>query len=354
MQFISYNQDSTFNHQEYYPKRTMLDSDFPTTLSSAEKQINKAKELASQHLGIKATSAQLTTTQGCFSKTLEVSLQDGRNVIIQFRIESLDAEPFFRARQLLGDMVPIIEAIHDPELVEAGVWPFYMTRIPGKPWLEFEDTWNENQRATCAKSLGRVFARCFVEGNAGDVVDSDIIPNLHKIRKLALERDDVKLFSGFIAELIEEAPILKKLPLFFGHLDMNEMNVLVTENAEITGIIDWELSPPPRPFGIACYCIQFLAGEIIDKEFRERSGFEAIDRAFWAGLLENTPNKIRNVLEANWEAVQTSIMIGTIFKVMSIEGDQVFLSKVTLNALPILMRYRIPALRGSHKAYASD
>ncbi|OBT47911.1 hypothetical protein VE00_01526 [Pseudogymnoascus sp. WSF 3629] len=312
----------------------MSDSDFPTALNNAEKQIRKAKELASQHLGIKAISAQLTTTQVCFSKTLEVFLQDGRSVIIQFRIEALDVDPFFRARNLLGDIVPIIEAIHDPELVEAeaGVWPFYMTRIPRKPWMEYEDIWNETQRATCSKSLGRVFARCFVEGNTGEVVDSDIIPNLHKIRTLVLERDDVKRFSAFIAKLIEEAPDFKKLPLFFGHLDINEMNVLVGENAEVTGVIDWELSPPPQPFGIACYCIQFLAGEIIDKVFRQRPEFKAIDRGFWAGLLENTPTEIRNSLEANWEAVQTAVMVGTIFKVMSIEGDEVFVSKIRLNA----------------------
>ncbi|OBT84670.1 hypothetical protein VE02_07843 [Pseudogymnoascus sp. 03VT05] len=171
----------------------MSDSDFPTELNNAEKQINKAKELASQHLGIKAISAQLTTTQGCFSKTLEVFLQDGRSVIIQFRIEALDAEPFLRARDLLGDIVPIIEVIHDPELVKAG---------------------NETRRATCSKSLGRVFARCFVEGNTSEVVDSDIIPNLHTIRALALERDDVKPFSAFIAKLIEEAPTLKKNSLY--------------------------------------------------------------------------------------------------------------------------------------------
>ncbi|KAL5347221.1 hypothetical protein ACLOAV_007530 [Pseudogymnoascus australis] len=314
----------------------MSDSDFPTTLNNAEKQINKAKELASQHLGIEAISAQLTSIQGCFSKTLEVSLQDGRNVIIQFRIEALDVEPFFRARNILGDLVPIIEAIHDPELVKAG----------------YEDIWDETQRATCSKSLGRVFSRCFIEGNTGEVVDSDIIPKLHKIRTLALERDDVKPFSAFIARLIEDAPALKKLPLFFGHLDINEMNVLAGENAEVTGVIDWELSPPPRPFGVACYCIQYLAGEVIDKVSRERPEFEAIDRGFWAGLLEDVPAEIRNSLEVNWEAVQTAVMIGTIFKVMCIEGDEMFVSKISLNALPMFMRYRIPALRGSSKAYS--
>ncbi|KFY38745.1 hypothetical protein V494_04214 [Pseudogymnoascus sp. VKM F-4513 (FW-928)] len=328
------------------------DSQFPPTLNNAEKQINKAKELATQHLGIEAVSAQLTTTQGCFSRTLEVSLEDGRTIIIQFRIEALDAEPFFGARKLLGDLVPIIEAIHDPELVKDGIWPFYMTRIPGKPIMEYENIWNQNQLATCTKSLGRVFARCFVEGNADEAVDSDIIPNLQKIRTYALEREDVKPFLVIIDKLIDGAPGLKKFPLFFGHLDINDMNVLAGENAEITGVIDWELSPSSRPFGVACYCIQHLAGEFVDKVFRERPGFEAIDRGFWNGLLEDTPIEIRGRLEADWEAVQTAVMIGTLFKTFWVEGDQVSASKLSLNALPMMMRYRIPALRGSSKAYS--
>lgn len=268
-------------------------------MNNADKQINKAKELASQHLGIEAVSAQLTTTQGCFSKILEVSLEDGRTVIIQFRIEALDTEPFISARKLLGDLVPIIEAIHDPEVVKSGVWPFYMKRIPGKTWVEYEDIWDETQRATCSKSLGRVFSRCFVEGDSGDVVDAVIIPNLRKIQALAHERNDVKPFSAFIAKLIDGALALKNLPLFFGHLDINEINVLVDESAEITGIVDWELSPPLQPFGVACYCIQYLAGEIIDKVFRQRPEFEAIDRGFWLDFLR--ARQVR--FEIHWKRI---------------------------------------------------
>jgi hypothetical protein len=72
---------------------------------------------------------------------------------------------------------------------------------------------------------------------------------------------------------------------------MNNTNVLVGEDTKITGAVDWELSPPPQPSGVACYCIQFLAGEIVDKTFRERSASEAMDRGFWDELVENTPKK---------------------------------------------------------------
>jgi len=66
-----------------------------------------------------------------------VSLQECRSVRIHFRIEPLDTEPFIRAaRNRLGNTMPIIEAFDGLELVEAGIWQFYMTLIPGEPWLE--------------------------------------------------------------------------------------------------------------------------------------------------------------------------------------------------------------------------
>lgn len=95
-----------------------------------------------------------------------------------------------------------------------------------------------------------------------------------------------------------------------------------------------------------------MGREIIDKVFRQRPEFEAVDRGFWAGLLQGTLTEIRNSLEANWEAVQIAVMIGTIFKIMYIDGDEVSVSKISLDALPMLMRYRIPALRGSSKVYS--
>jgi hypothetical protein len=136
----------------------MSNAKFPTELNNAEKQIQQAKELAAQHLGIKAKSANLTTTQGCFSKTVELTLENSEDIIIQFRIEPPDTEPFRRARTLLGDKVPLIEAINDPNLVNAGIWPFYMSRIPGKPWGEYENSWSDEQRIKAAKSLGKLFA----------------------------------------------------------------------------------------------------------------------------------------------------------------------------------------------------
>ncbi|ESZ94402.1 hypothetical protein SBOR_5195 [Sclerotinia borealis F-4128] len=199
------------------------------------------------------------------------------------------------------------------------------------------------------KSLGRTYVRCFCDGNVEDAVDDDILPKLRKIK--SFERNDVQEFFPFIDKLIGEVPSLKKLPLFQGYLVLNVMNVMADEDATMTGIIDWELSPP-RPFGVACSAIHYLAGEIIDGVTRQRSAFEEIDRGFWEELISKTPKVAQTKIMDNPEAVQTAFLLGTIFKAIEVAGDQVFISKMSLHQLPLLLRYRIPAIRGSGFAYS--
>jgi hypothetical protein len=136
-----------------------------------------------------------------------------------------------------------------------------------------------------------------------------------------------------------EASGLKKLPLFLGHFDLIDLNLLVGDDTEVTVIVDWELSPGPQPFGIGCYCIPFFAGEIIDGVFRDREVFEVIDRAFWEGLLENVSVEIRKLLLANLEAVQTSMLIGMLFRIMPIEGGKVLVNRILLKSVHKLMSY---------------
>jgi hypothetical protein len=114
-----------------------MDFEFPDFLNTSDKQLRRAEHLAQQYTGSDTVSAQHVVFEGMFSKTVRVTLKDGRIVIIQFRIEPLDTEPFVRARKVLGDFVPVIEALEDPQLVAAGIWPFYMNCITGRPWTDF-------------------------------------------------------------------------------------------------------------------------------------------------------------------------------------------------------------------------
>lgn len=327
-----------------------MDSEFPENLNSTEKQIAEAKLLIAQHLAVPVTEAKPVEIQGCFSKTYEATLKDGRNVIIQFRIEPLEVGPFATAHQLLGDQVPIIEAIEAPHLTQQKVWPFYMSKIPGATWLEQEKQWQDEQQIVCMKSLGRLYAKCFMPGSSDEAVEK-VIDHLRRIR--ALDEKDVSQYYELIDHLIRSAPQLRSLPLFYTHFDLNGMNILSDKAGQITGVVDWEMASV-QPFGIGCGYIHYLAGEIVDKQWQERPAYDAMERGFWDSLFEKTDAKIRRQLMSNLDAVQTSVMIGTLFRIFGLEGEEIMVAERLLKTLPILAKYRIPALRGSATAYSGE
>lgn len=178
----------------------MFNDAFPWFLNTETKQKRRVKHLAESHLGVPATTARLPAIQGCFSKTVEVSLKSSEQVIIQFRIEPLDMTPFKEAREVLGDLVPDIGKIDVPELEQANIWPFYMNRIPGKPWLDYNRPWTADLHAKCAESLGKIFSCSFVPGESADVTNTVVIPKLREIP--AIKRDDICPFFPLAKRLI--------------------------------------------------------------------------------------------------------------------------------------------------------
>lgn len=326
----------------------MSNASFPKILNTDTKQKKKVKQLVQSHFGIAAKTVRASTIQGCFSKTFEVTLVTGRELILQLRIEPLDIQPFIDARRLLGPYVPEIGEIEDAEVEDAGVWPFHMTRISGKTWLENSDRWDDVLHIKCATSLGKVLSKCFMSGESKTVVDSVIIPKLKRV--LESQRPDVQAFFPKINELLRDVTQLYRLPLFYTHLDLNSMNIMVRDDGEVSGIIDWELACGPWPFGILCSSIQYLAGFITGGKFHERNAFDAMEMGFWKEIIDGAPLEAKVAIESNWEGVQTSVTIGTILG--AFEGDDEKVNKVVLANLPKLLSYKIPALRGSVPPYS--
>ena len=285
--------------------------------------------------------------QGCFSKTFEVTLLTGKEIVVQLRVEPLDTKPFIEAKHLLGSYVPDIGRIEDVELEEANVWPFYMQRVPGTTWLEKSQRFDDDLHIKSATSLGKVLSNCYVPGPSKPIVDAAIIPRLKKV--LESERPDVQRFFPNTTGLIHDAVQLYRLPLFYTHFDLNSMNVMVLDDGEVSGILDWELAHGPWPFGILCSSVQFLAGIIINGRHHERHAFDAMEMGFWNEIVNGGPPQAKMAIEANWEAVQTSVTIGTILSVFEGDGK---INSVALNNLPKLLTYRIPALRGSALPYS--
>jgi hypothetical protein len=140
------------------------------------------------------------------------------------------------------------------------------------------------------------------------------------------------------------------LPLFYTNLDLNSMNIMVKDDGEVSGIIDWELALGPWPFGILCSSIQYLAGVTISGKFHERKAFDPMAMAFWEEIVDGASPEAKVAIESNWEVVQTSVTIGTVLGVFG--GDDEKINIAVLANLPKLLIYKIPALRGSAPAYS--
>jgi len=69
-------------------------ADLPKTLNSDAKQIARAKTLAEAYLGVKAQNAKGPRVQGLFSRTMKVTMDNGEEAIIQFRVEPVDVASF--------------------------------------------------------------------------------------------------------------------------------------------------------------------------------------------------------------------------------------------------------------------
>ncbi len=226
------------------------EKEFPPSLNTSTKQLAKARKLVEEHLQTPTKRARFARIQGMFSKTVIVSLKTGTEAVIQFRYEPLDIAPFERAYKLLGSLVPKVELLQDDELHAADIWPVFMNCIPGDTWLVRSDRWDPKLNVVFVRSLGRALSRCYVDGSSAQVVKDTIRPKLEKL--LASKQEEIQAFRSIIQELLDHVQQLEKLPLFQSHLDLNEMNVMVMDNGELSGILDWELSPPPTPFGMGC------------------------------------------------------------------------------------------------------
>ena len=323
----------------------------PPSLNTSTKQLAKARKLVEEHLQMPTKEARFPRIQGMFSKTVIVSLKTETEVVIQFRYEPLDIAPFDRAYKLLGSLVPKVELLQDDELHAADIWPVFMNCIPGDTWLVRCDRWDPKLNVVFAHSLGRALSRCYVDGSSAQVVNDTIQPKLERL--LASKQEEIQPFRSIIQELLNNVQQLKKLPLFQSHLDLNEMNVMVLDNGELSGILDWELSPPPTPFSMGCNRLHTIAGEISNQIYCERENYLEMEKAFWDEIIGGAPKKIRKTLEDNPEAIQTSFMIGTILDCLETETEtEGQFNRAALKALPKWTTYRIPALRGGAPPYS--
>ncbi|KAL8861264.1 MAG: hypothetical protein Q9178_002480 [Gyalolechia marmorata] len=326
------------------------DIDLPERLNTSSKQIIKAQQLAYLHSGIPAKKARTSRPPGFFSRTVIVALQNEEEVVIQFRPEPLDLEPFEVARKVLGAAVPVVTEIQDEELEHDGIWVYWMTCIPGKIWLDGARGKRAQTLVTTLGSLGRVLSKGYIGDSSELVVGRRLRPHLELL--LSSKDPQIGQFHYVARDLFGQLDQLKILPLFVSHFDLNDVNIMVDDNCEVSGIVDWELSTP-LPFGMGFCRIHTLAGEFSEKKFHMPPEFEDAEKVFWQEIWGGFPQSVREFLHANLEAVQFAVTLGTLLDAFQLEEGKLGpYNPVVVEALPKLLTYRLPLKRGASSPYS--
>lgn len=118
----------------------------------------------------------------------------------------------------------------------------------------------------------------------------------------------------------------------------------------MTGLVDWELSTP-LPFGICFGRIHTIAGEYGGGEFCVPDEFEDAERAFWDELFDGMPAEIHRKLKGEMNLVQDAVILATLLDCFPFENGDVIVGQVTKKALPKLLTYQIPFIRGEAPPY---
>lgn len=220
--------------------------------------------------------------------------------------------------------------------------------MPGKMWHQGVAGRGAEGRITVNKSLGRIFSKGCLAYYSNEAVTSKVRPHLDAI--LASPLEEILPYKDILEGFGNNLDELAQLPLWVAHYDLNDVNVLIDENCDVTALIDWELSTP-LPFGTGFGRIHTLAGEYSGGEFWMPDEFEVAERGFWKGLFDGMPETIRNVLEKRINLVQDAVILGTLLDCFFIDNGKVGFSQVALKALPKFLTYRIPLIRGHEQPY---
>ncbi|KAI1177708.1 hypothetical protein F4777DRAFT_189769 [Nemania sp. FL0916] len=327
----------------------ITDKDLPKLLDTPSKRVKWAKKLVAEHLGSAAKRIDNPPIQGMYSRTLFVALADSREVVVQFRTEPFDVSVFKVAKGALGAYVPDAGPLSSDELESTGAWASWLSRVPGQIWLHGVTGKGADGRVAINKSLGRVFSQGYLADNSREAVETRLRPHLDAI--LASSIEDILPYRATFEKFAQRLDEFAQLPLWVAHYDLNEVNVLIDENCEVTGLIDWELSAP-LPFGAGFGRIHTIAGEYTGGEFWMPDEFETAERGFWAELFAGMPTHVRAEIEKQIDLVQDLVILATLFSCFFFEEQKVGVAQVTLKALPKLITYRIPFVRGDAQPYS--
>lgn len=79
--------------------------------------------------------------------------------------------------------------------------------------------------------------------------------------------------------------------------------------------------------------------------------FEEAESAFWGEMFAGMAPKARAALEEKMDLVQDAVILGTLLNAFFFENGKVGCGAETIKALPKLVTYRLPFVRGGEAPY---
>lgn len=237
--------------------------------------------------------------------------------------------------------MPDVIELPDDELLEEGVWAYCYNRLPGKMWAYSSAGRTEHGRVTVNAALGSAFSKGFVAEDSAYAMEATLRPRIETV--IESPTTEIEPYKRMLQQFLDRSKDFHALPLWVAHHGLNEISVLLDEQCHITGIVGWNLSSP-LPFGVGFACIHKIIGD-------ETAASEQAERAFWKALFGGMDAVPRSGLEGNIGLVQDAVILGTLLDCFRVEGGEVVVDAADLQALPKLLRYRIPLLRGDDALY---
>ncbi|KAI9660983.1 MAG: hypothetical protein M1821_009310 [Bathelium mastoideum] len=258
--------------------------------------------------------------QGCNSFTL---VCHSKSQVIQFRLRRFDTAILDLAHQIYGSAVP-------RTIFHSGFrLPVYTSKIiPGKVHLlqPFPEAAFplERQKKTVT-DLGRFIARATYFPQPKTLYNTTSWTakskeTLEQLRRNSSLQSHAPEITAIVSRLWGEIDLIDRLPAVLTHHDFSEVNILVDEAGNVTGVIDFDVAGI-EAFGTCIWGIyECFLGSMEQGKWsfhnQEADGYngqtvrEVLETAFYASLWSNvSPELQRQDLEA---AVKVALSIGII------------------------------------------
>lgn len=304
----------------------------------------EASAIAARYTGLPVSSVNMCTSQGQYSRTVEVTLHDNSRLIVQFRDDDIDTSIVALARALVGKIVPTVNLVYTRLCRRAYVSQY----AEGTLW-EDRGICDVEDDKRVASEVGALVARLQLPMSSISVVEDFVIPRLQQII-----RQDPFYGRADLAEKVRDiaarAHSLKSLPLAVCHTDINRENVrvlrwqvgcpsltcgqiILNNDFSISGLIDWERAAI-LPLGMGAWCIHQLAVMNIKGVDYETSDSRQTVVSFRDAFYSSVPAELRSAEGA--ETLLLAMQIGYVLSIY-IEDMQAARPEWVASLLPRLL-----------------